>query len=43
MGIGYDNLDVEAATTRGIYVCNVPDYCLSEVGRSHIRLDTCAG
>ncbi len=31
MGIGHDNIDVEAATTRGIYVCNVPDYCLPEV------------
>ncbi|WP_404329739.1 2-hydroxyacid dehydrogenase [Mesobacillus maritimus] len=25
MAVGYDNIDVEAATRRGIYVCNTPD------------------
>jgi D-3-phosphoglycerate dehydrogenase len=30
-GIGVDNVDVEAATRRGIQVTNVPDYCLDEV------------
>jgi D-3-phosphoglycerate dehydrogenase len=30
-GIGYDNVDVEAATANGIVVTNVPDYCLDEV------------
>lgn len=30
-GIGYDNVDVEAATQHGIVVTNVPDYCLDEV------------
>jgi D-3-phosphoglycerate dehydrogenase len=30
-GIGYDNVDVEAATEHGITVTNVPDYCLDEV------------
>ncbi len=25
MGIGYDNIDVEVATDRGVAVCNVPD------------------
>lgn len=30
-GIGYDKLDVEAATEHGICVANVPDYCLGEV------------
>jgi D-3-phosphoglycerate dehydrogenase / 2-oxoglutarate reductase len=30
-GIGYDNVDVEAATEHGIVVTNVPDYCLDEV------------
>jgi D-3-phosphoglycerate dehydrogenase len=30
-GIGYDNVDLEAATEAGIQVTNVPDYCLDEV------------
>ena len=30
-GIGYDGIDLEAATERGICVTNVPDYCLEEV------------
>ncbi len=25
MAVGYDNIDVEAATKRGIIVCNTPD------------------
>ena len=30
-GIGVDNVDLEAARSRGIPVCNVPDYCIDEV------------
>ncbi|MDF2720836.1 MAG: hydroxyacid dehydrogenase, partial [Paenibacillus sp.] len=30
-GIGYDNVDVEAAAELGIQVCNVTSYCLDEV------------
>ena len=30
-GIGVDNLDVAAAWSREISVCNVPDYCVDEV------------
>ncbi|HWE81264.1 MAG TPA: C-terminal binding protein [Gaiellaceae bacterium] len=30
-GIGYDNVDVDAASEHGILVTNVPDYCLDEV------------
>ena len=30
-GIGTDKIDAEAATKKGIYVCNVPDYCVNEV------------
>ncbi|MDY6834558.1 MAG: NAD(P)-dependent oxidoreductase [Chloroflexota bacterium] len=31
VGIGYDSVDLAAATERGICVTNVPDYCLEEV------------
>jgi D-3-phosphoglycerate dehydrogenase / 2-oxoglutarate reductase len=31
LGIGLDNIDVAAATRRGIIVTNVPDYCIIEV------------
>ncbi len=30
-GVGYDNVDVEAAADLGIQVCNVPDYGMNEV------------
>jgi D-3-phosphoglycerate dehydrogenase len=30
-GIGVDNVDLEAARSRNIPVCNVPDYCIDEV------------
>lgn len=30
-GIGYNNIDVDAATKKGIIVANVPDYCQHEV------------
>jgi len=30
-GIGINNIDVEAATEKGIYVCNIPDYGVDEV------------
>jgi len=31
MSVGYENIDVDAATDLGICVCNVPDYCLDEM------------
>lgn len=31
MGIGYDNIDAEAAARLGIMVANIPDYCQGEV------------
>lgn len=31
MGVGLDNIDVEAATRHGVLVTNVPDYCVPEV------------
>jgi D-3-phosphoglycerate dehydrogenase len=30
-GIGFDNVDFNAARERGIPVCNIPDYCIDEV------------
>lgn len=30
-GVGYDNVDIQAAGSRGIVVCNVPDYGTEEV------------
>ncbi|MDR9431714.1 MAG: C-terminal binding protein [Natronomonas sp.] len=37
-GIGLDNVDVEAATERGIFVTNVPDYCIPEVSDHALAL-----
>lgn len=31
LGVGLDNIAVQAATARGVWVTNVPDYCLEEV------------
>lgn len=31
MGVGYDTVDVAAATARGIPVVNIPDFCTEEV------------
>ncbi len=31
LGVGLDNLAVDACTARGIWVTNVPDYCVEEV------------
>jgi D-3-phosphoglycerate dehydrogenase len=37
-GIGYDNVDVDAATRAGILVTYVPDYCLDEVADHTLAL-----
>jgi D-3-phosphoglycerate dehydrogenase len=37
-GIGVNNIDVSAATEKGIMVINVPDYCISEVSDHTIAL-----
>lgn len=31
MGVGFDNVDIRAAGGLGIAVCNVPDYCTTDV------------
>lgn len=36
--IGVDNIDLDAATEKGIYVCNVPDYGIDEVSNHAIAL-----
>src|SRR5436309_13574676 len=38
MGIGLDNIDVDAATAAGIVVTNVPDYCVDEVSDHALAL-----
>jgi len=30
-GIGFDNVDIDAARAKNIPVCNIPDYCIVEV------------
>ena len=37
-GIGVDNIDVEAATEHGIWIVNVPKYCIDEVSDHTITL-----
>lgn len=37
-GIGFDNIDVEAATRHGVQVTYVPDYCLDEVADHTLAL-----
>lgn len=38
IGVGLDNIAVSAATTRGAWVANVPDYCVGEVADHAIAL-----
>jgi D-3-phosphoglycerate dehydrogenase len=40
-GVGYDNIDVTAATQKGILVTYVPDYCIEEVATHTIALILC--
>lgn len=37
-GIGLDNIDLEAARSRGITVRNIPDYCIDEVADHTVAL-----
>jgi D-3-phosphoglycerate dehydrogenase / 2-oxoglutarate reductase len=36
--VGYDHVDLEAAAARGVWVCNVPDYCVEEMADSSLAL-----
>ena len=36
--VGYDHVDLDAAAERGIWVCNVPDYCVEEMADSSLAL-----
>jgi D-3-phosphoglycerate dehydrogenase len=38
LGTGYDNVDVPAATERGILVCNTPTYCVDDVADHALAL-----
>jgi D-3-phosphoglycerate dehydrogenase len=38
VGVGVDNLDLEAATRKGIYVVNVPDFYVDDVANHTIAL-----
>ena len=38
LGIGYDRIDLDAATEKCIVVTNVPDYCIDEVSTHAISL-----
>lgn len=40
-GIGVDTIDIDAATEKGIMVCNVPDYCIEEVSDHALTLALC--
>ena len=37
-GVGYDSLDVPAATDRKVMVANVPDYCISDLAEHTMAL-----
>ena len=38
LGVGLDNIAVDAATARGAWVANVPDYCVEEVSDHAVGL-----
>lgn len=41
IGIGIDNVDVDAARVQGIPVCNVPDYAIDEVADHTLAMALC--
>jgi len=36
--VGVDNIDIQAATKRGVFVANVPDFCTTEVAEHTVAL-----
>jgi D-3-phosphoglycerate dehydrogenase len=36
--VGYDHIDTDAAAERGVWACNVPDYCVEEMADSSLAL-----
>jgi len=40
-GVGYDNVDADACTAKGIYLANVPDFCAEEVSDQALSLLMC--
>lgn len=36
--VGFDHIDLDAATRRGVWVCNVPDYCVEEMADHTLAL-----
>ena len=38
-GIGYDNVDVSAASEKGIVVANYPTYCVEDVAEQALNVD----
>ncbi len=36
--VGFDHVDLEEATARGVWVCNVPDYCVDEMADHALAL-----
>jgi D-3-phosphoglycerate dehydrogenase / 2-oxoglutarate reductase len=36
--VGFDHVDVDGAQRRGVWVCNVPDYCVEEVADHALAL-----
>ena len=36
--VGFDHIDVAAATARGVWVCHVPDYCVEEMADHALAL-----
>ena len=36
--VGFDHVDVDAATAKGVWVCHVPDYCVDEMADHALAL-----